>query len=189
MSDLGWVSEKFESAGAGPGTISNTSGDPGGKSYGIWQLAINTGALGKYLQICRFKDQFDGLQLGSLKFDAEWKYIAQTETKAFRADQHDYIKEQYYDPIRSYCNNDLKFPINDAINNALWSIGVQHGRWKIIVNNAYDTLSDNVTIKQIIYALYESRREYIKHCGLPQHIELALMARYEDEEQEILKLC
>ena len=40
---LGALSERFESGDRGPGAVSSGQGDPGGVSYGIWQLSSRAG--------------------------------------------------------------------------------------------------------------------------------------------------
>jgi hypothetical protein len=49
---IGAIAERFESGGRGPGTVSSGAGDPGGISYGTYQLASRTGTLGGW----RFAD-------------------------------------------------------------------------------------------------------------------------------------
>lgn len=41
---LGALSERFESGGRGAGAVSSGKGDPGGVSYGIWQLSSRAGS-------------------------------------------------------------------------------------------------------------------------------------------------
>ncbi len=46
---LGNLSSKWESSDKGPGTISSSKGDPGGKSYGIYQISSKKGYLEDFL--------------------------------------------------------------------------------------------------------------------------------------------
>src|ERR1044072_9394224 len=43
--ELGSLSSKYETSGRGPGTVSTGSGDPGGVSYGSYQIATQTGTV------------------------------------------------------------------------------------------------------------------------------------------------
>lgn len=49
----------------------------------------------------RYRDEFRGLKPGSRGFDAKWKAIAERNPKRFEADQHQYIEEAYYNPMKS----------------------------------------------------------------------------------------
>jgi len=46
---LGALSAEFESGGRGPGTVSSGKGDPGGVSYGIYQLSSKAGTVAGFL--------------------------------------------------------------------------------------------------------------------------------------------
>ena len=46
---LGDLSSRYESSGD-PGTVSSGYGDPGGKSYGLYQFSSNAGTLDEYIQ-------------------------------------------------------------------------------------------------------------------------------------------
>ncbi|MCG6283626.1 peptidoglycan-binding domain-containing protein, partial [Vibrio diabolicus] len=58
---LGKTSEKYESAGRGPGVISTGRGDYGGASYGAYQMSSNMGIVQKFIQFSKFKERFYGL--------------------------------------------------------------------------------------------------------------------------------
>lgn len=93
---LGQTSAQYESGGRGPGTISTGAGDLGGKSYGTYQLASNTGTLREFLNDSGYSKQFSGLPLASTAFDNRWGELARTDAN-FGDAQHDFIKASHYD--------------------------------------------------------------------------------------------
>ena len=48
--ELGHLSEKYESSGRGPATVSTGEGDPGGVSYGSYQLASKIGRADEFVK-------------------------------------------------------------------------------------------------------------------------------------------
>src|SRR3990167_4788365 len=124
QASLGSVSQKYESGNAGPGMISSGRGDPGGVSYGTYQLASKTGTLNSFLRQSGYSKDFQGLSPGTSGFNQQWKKLAQDPK--FAEAQHSYIKRTHYDRMRTK-DDQLEYPDTDAVNEALWSMGVQHG--------------------------------------------------------------
>ncbi|HCW04019.1 MAG TPA: hypothetical protein DGK91_05460 [Clostridium sp.] len=136
---LGVLSEKYESNGD-PGTISNTKGDLGGKSYGAWQFSTNWGTLTTFFYWLEEQNKafFDILNAGWVadgnkngeKFDEAWKYLATNHYHEFYSVQHKYTKMMYYDRAVSALKNRYKIDFNTysfAFRNAVWSTAVHHG--------------------------------------------------------------
>ena len=96
---LGQLSAKYETGGRGPGTVSTGSGDPGGVSYGSYQMATKMGTVAKFVAQPNFpwRNDFQNLTPGTAQFTAVWKKIAQEQTAAFQEAQHAYIKKTHYD--------------------------------------------------------------------------------------------
>src|SRR5215211_8493937 len=46
---LGALSAKYETGGRGPGTVSTGAGDPGGVSYGSYQMATKMGTVARFI--------------------------------------------------------------------------------------------------------------------------------------------
>lgn len=98
---IGAIAERFESGGRGPGTVSSGAGDPGGISYGTYQLASRTGTLGRFLSAegARWAAELaTGGKPGSAGFSAVWKAIARRDRAAFGAAQHGFIARTHYAP-------------------------------------------------------------------------------------------
>jgi len=136
---LGVLSEKYESNGD-PGTISNTKGDLGGKSYGAWQFSTNIGSLTTFFYWLEGENKklFDILNAGwvvdgnknGAKFDAAWKSLATNHYKEFYELQHAFAKMIYYDKAIATLNARYNKDFNTysfAFRNAVWSTAIHHG--------------------------------------------------------------
>ncbi|MCB1096095.1 MAG: LEPR-XLL domain-containing protein [Verrucomicrobiae bacterium] len=162
--ELGALSEKYESKGVG--TVSWGTGDPGGKSYGSWQLAGKLGNPEAFLnstQGAPFLAEFGDItpinnvfrsSLGSgtnadgstWDFVAAWKRVAGAQPVAFNDAQHAYIEATHYDPLVEYALS-LGIDINArgrVLQDVFWSTAVQHGvastpngKGEIILNRAF----------------------------------------------------
>lgn len=128
---LGSLSEKYESGGRGAGTVSTGKGDIGGVSYGTYQMASKGGqksTAGKFVSQSKWADQFAGMEAGTKDFSDKWKSIAASDPEFAKA-QHGYIKQTHYDPLMSGLSKS-GIDLTDrpkAVQDALWSVGVQHG--------------------------------------------------------------
>lgn len=69
---LGALSERFESGERGPGAVSSGKGDPGGVSYGIWQLSSRAGTAAAFMasEGAPWQGDFAGAAPGSAAFSA-----------------------------------------------------------------------------------------------------------------------
>jgi len=129
---LGTLSEHYESGGRGPGTVSGGSGDPGGVSYGLFQLASRTGTAALFLTAegKRWASEFGLNAPGSAEFSDVWRRIAAREGETFAEAQRLFIARSHYRPavlaIQVATGLDLdRRP--DAVRDAVWSTAVQHG--------------------------------------------------------------
>ncbi len=161
---LGSLSEYYETAGKGPGTIAKNDGDIGGASYGTYQIATNTGTLKTFLNssfFAPYADQFAGLKPGSDAFDAKWKEIADNEPEKFEKAQHDFIRSTHYDPAIEIMTNRFNFDVSSrsrALENVIWSTSVHHGGGVPPIVNAFDDIDINsLTDEQIINLIYDER--------------------------------
>lgn len=133
---LGKVAAQFESGG-NAGTVSSGHGDHGGKSYGAFQLSSKTGDVDKFLQKSGYANQFQGMQVGSAAFDAQWKKLAKEDSK-FGDAQANHAKSTHYDPQMAKLQQggiDLSkkgFGVQEAI----MSTANQYGANSSIITNA-----------------------------------------------------
>lgn len=140
---LGILSERHETSGRGPGTVSTGKGDAGGVSYGRYQLATNTGDAAAFIASDAAEPwarDFKGLTPGTAAFTERWKAVARRDAQAFGAAQHAYVQESHYAPVVRRVEQATSYDLDgasDAVRNVTWSIAVQHG-------HAADILADAV---------------------------------------------
>jgi LysM repeat protein len=163
---LGALSAKYETGGRGPGTVSTGSGDPGGVSYGSYQMATKMGTVKSFVTQAGFPwlKNFRNLTAGTAEFTAMWKKIAADQTDAFQEAQHAYIKKTHYDVLVAKILADDALDVTScsrAVQDAVWSTAVQHGGATPIVHRACANVScprtDPDYDKQLIRAIYAER--------------------------------
>jgi hypothetical protein len=162
---LGWLSERYEVGKGGSATISSGKGDPGGVSYGAYQLSSTKGMVQRFVAEY-YPQQFAGLKPGTYLFDHQWLRLAATQPDQFRQAQHDFIKSASYDPAAARLRRDVGLDVNarsPALQNVLWSTAVQHGdqRGAQIIERAIASLGrkpiDQVSDRDLIQAIYAER--------------------------------
>lgn len=179
---LGDMTKKYESGNLGPRAISNDPRDPGGASYGTYQLSTKTGTLQDFLQKMGYEKVFIGRDPGTDKFGWMWLTMCDDDPD-FSNDQWAYIKMTHYDPVRTHATS-LGILDTPAIDEMLWSMGVQHGRANHILEMAteYDDWNpQDETI--VINDCYDARCDYVDSLKLSY-----LKVRYRSERQDILKM-
>lgn len=176
---LGSLSEQYESGGRGPGTVSSGHGDPGGVSYGLYQLASRTGTLGKFLSSEGApwrRELANGGTPGSSGFSTAWKAIAKREPDAFAAAQHAFIERTHYRPavrdVRDRVGLDLDSR-SDAVRDVVWSVSVQHGGAARILVDAIVAAGATAAAwgrpgydAKLIRAIYARRSDYVRSVAM-----------------------
>ena len=194
---LGQTSEKYESGGHGPGTISaRISNDKGGESYGQWQFAsycpatMQNGqprqgyagsALQLYLASSRWESQFSGLLPATDAFDAVWKQIASTSPTDFGNEQHAYIKANFYNVMLNRLkrlNLDLT-GFGSGVQDLVWSTAVQFGPGKTSIFTTPLSGQTNLTDVQIVTLVSDYKISTYS----------AYATRYTAEKAALLALC
>ncbi|ELE2163529.1 type VI secretion system tip protein VgrG [Vibrio fluvialis] len=137
---LGKTSEKYESAGRGPGVISTGRGDYGGASYGAYQMSSNMGVVQKFIQFSKFKERFYGLTPATNEFNDTWKDIASNYSQEFTEEQHLFIKRTHYDVQVKYLKNKgfILSHNRAAVHDLIWSTSVQFGPRTNLIIRALD---------------------------------------------------
>ena len=199
FSGLGNISAKYES-NASPGTISNTPGDYGGKSYGAWQFSSKTGSLDFFIQSLNGKDNKifsklsdakakDGNRFGT-NFDTAWISIALSDKDKFLKLQQDCIKQNYYDTAAQALKSKYGFDISkksDALKESLLSTVVQHGVGGTL--SVFSKLNLNNSDGNIINDLYNERQKvdvYFKSSS--QEIKQSVYNRFTKEKQDMMNM-
>lgn len=164
--ELGSLSAKYETGGRGPGTVSTGSGDPGGVSYGSYQMATKTGTVARFVGQPDFewREEFEDLVPGTVAFTTRWKQIAASETVRFQRAQHEFIKRTHYDLLVAKVYGEDSLDVNTrsrALQDAVWSTSVQHGGASPVIHNALAnvTLAQNQVgfDEELIRAIYAER--------------------------------
>lgn len=195
---LGKTSERHESGGRGPGTISSGRGDHGGKSYGAYQLSSRAGTLREYLDQSPYGYRFEGLEPGTPAFDARWKQIAADEPKAFREDQHEFIGRSLYERQLARLE-DRGVDLRDrgiAMQDALWSTSVQFRNLTttIVVKGIEEKFGESadvsaLTDRQIIDAMQDYKIAHNNRLFRSSPTWWpGLLARAAEERDELLRL-
>lgn len=195
---LGKLSERYESGGRGPGTVSSGVNDPGGVSYGTYQLASKTGTLGDFLEAegKPWRDQLPATP-GSSAFSAIWKAIAAREPEKFGDAQHAFIERTHYRPCVNAVKAATGFDIDArslAVRDAVWSIAVQHGRAAQIVTTAVRAPGAVNSDRALVNALYDARTAYVRGLlakasgGNAATFKTLVDSRYPDERRRALEM-
>ena len=166
---LGKLSEKFETGGRGAGTVSGGQGDPGGVSYGSYQMTSKPGGGNAKKFVAQadfpFRDKFAGLTAGTPQFSAVWKQLAASDGEEFQNSQHDYIKRTHFDPLVSKILREDGLNVltrSGALQDVIWSTSVQHGPGSNVPHLALATLKglspdDPDFDRRFITAIYAER--------------------------------
>ena len=199
LSGLGFTSAKYES-NMNPGTISNTPGDYGGKSYGAWQFSSKTGSLNSFVNSLRNKDintysrlseakAKDGNKFG-INFDDAWTSIAMSDKDKFLKLQQDCIKENYYDTAAQALKSKYGFDISkkgEALKESLLSTVVQHGVGGTL--SVFSKLNLNNSDGNIINDLYNERQKVnVYFRSSSQEIKQSVYNRFTKEKQDMLNM-
>jgi hypothetical protein len=199
--NLGKLSEKYESGGRGPGTVSTGRGDPGGVSYGTYQLASKIGRADAFVKRY-YPEEFKGLQGGTPEFTVKWKELAAKDTAGLRKNEHEYIKETHYDPQVKKLETELKLDLSKrsaALRDVVWSVAVQHGpRTDLIVTAVKPLLGSggikDVSDEEIIHAVYAERGrkdengKLVRFRSVGEEIIPALSRRMVNEMNDALEM-
>lgn len=200
---LGTLSAKYETGGRGPGTVSTGAGDPGGVSYGSYQMASKMGTVQKFVQQAGFPwaQNFRNLTAGTADFTAMWKKIANSETDAFQDAQHSYIKKTHYDLLAAKILADDSLDVNSrshALQDVVWSTAVQHGGATPIVHRACANVNcprtDPKYDELLIRAIYAERGRKKPDGNLAYfsksspNVQVSVSNRFKSELQDALRM-
>ena len=204
---LGGLSAKFE--GHGLTTISSGVGDPGGVSYGTYQLKSQPdgGTVKQFVSQpdFPFRNDFAGLVPGSAQFSAKWRDIASRFPENFKAAEHEFIKRTHYDPLCAKIESDDGVDIahcSHALQDVVWSTAVQFGPNIPIVHPAFEKMRAAGTFspaspqfdRNAIIAIYAERGRkdangvLVHFHSSPPKEQDSVARRFVEEEADALKM-
>lgn len=195
-SALGRLSARYETGGRGPGTISSGVGDPGGVSYGSYQLATNRGRPQEFLQANgrAWAAEFGGSAPATPGFNAAWTAVAKRDPDRFHQAQHEFIRATHYEPQVARVMRDTGADVcgrSRALQDVVWSTAVQHGPGTDAVVTAIRNLAraggDAQSDEPLIHEIYaERRRRIAANRRLGPKVKASVAARYDAEERDAL---
>lgn len=173
------------------GFISNGMGgrDPGGISYGRYQLETNKGTMQGFLKSPDGQqfNNLQGLKVNSPEFKSEWQKTASANPQAFDQAQFNYIKTQSYDKAVPYASDRGFDTTHPAVQQALFSTANQSGGWKNIINKSGVKPGDDIPTQ--INKLYDSRANYFQNLKLAPDVKASIIKnRTVDERRDALSL-
>ncbi len=203
---LGSLSSKYEVGNRGPGTVSSGAGDPGGVSYGSYQMtSLPDGGTVKafvaQLPVAQ-RASFGGHMPGSTEFTAAWKQLAQADPSSFFIQQHDYIRVTHYEPLCRTVAAIVDIAARSfALQNVVWSTAVQHGAQTPILSlvvgkfdfGGYKGAANELDglVIEAIYAergrkLPDGRLVYFTKCSA--QVQASVAQRFVDEQRDALQM-
>jgi len=195
---LGQTSERYESAGNGPGTVSTGIGDHGGVSYGTYQLMSRggeTSTLAAFIRWSSYGNQFEGLTINSDEFKNKWKEIAANDREGFGDSQHEFIKKSHHDPAMSALKN-AGYDFYDkgpGVLDMVWSTSVQFGASgarKLILAALSGMNIQTATDADIIRAVqgYKAEKNDVLFASSSENMRAGTLKRAGSERDALLKL-
>jgi hypothetical protein len=107
--------------------------------------------------------EFKGLTPGSNEFGLKWKEV-NSKNPNFGQQQHEFIKNKYYDVAVKRINDELGFDVNTrsrAVQEAIWSTSVQHrNTTSTILKRAFKDKGKDInklSDEEIIKGIYQER--------------------------------
>ena len=200
--DFGGLCRSFESRGR-TNAYSNAKADPGGASWGCYQIAQSTMPMFvTYLKeaatardltteqrqvAAKAYEALKGDKPDSASFKRDWSYLATTDPRDFRALQHNFILDTHLVPVLKEAKK-LGFDITPQTAEVFLSIGVQHARFAEILKGAATSIDlATSTTEQQVAALYESRRGYVKELKEEKLEDIAESTRLSKASKRDLK--
>lgn len=180
---------------AASATVSSGKGDPGGRSYGAYQLASKTGTLARFMaaQGRPWLARFAGLEPKDDDYAAMWRAIASEAGMTFFNAQHTFIKATHYDKVILKVHKQAQVNLDtrtEAVRNAVWSMAVQHGGAAGVIETAIRQCQADGTIDNdlaLLTAMYAARVAYVdKNPKLSVKMLKSLHERYASELAQAL---
>lgn len=190
--NIGELAAKYESRKLeGPGTISSGRNDPGGVSYGTFQLSSTRRRVHDFVaseEAGAWSVQFRGKQPATRQFDEAWRSIAASDPEGFEAAQRAFIVRTNYSDgarqVRQVSGYELE-RAHPAVRQAFFSTTVQHGPTggselflksvKFVSKNL--KRDDSGYDSALINSLYDRRTQQRRHFAAASRLKAAQLTR------------
>lgn len=205
MERIGALSAKYES-NDNPAAVSQTDGDGGGWSYGIYQFASLAGKTQDFVEwLCRHDVPYDeyGRQLAASgdpccdqSFVDKWQEIGDVDPGGFGALQDEFVKPEYYDAGAQRLLDSYGFDISkrsNALQQVLFSNCIQHGCYygaevfgdaANLTGQELNEMSD----RDIIHNIYEVKLTDMSWSSGSPELRPGLFNRWQNERIDALAL-
>ncbi len=150
--DFGGLARAYETRNVDPYTVSTGRNDPGGISYGEWQMATNSKTPTTFLQSpegARWADRFREpgnkrlYRPGTPEFGKAWVDTTAADEAGFRRDQAAFMRRHYYqrqvDRIKAETGLDLS-KRSYALQAVIFSTAVREGEYSPFLSNVIKDL-------------------------------------------------
>jgi len=199
--NLGKLSTKYETGNRGPATVSSGKGDPGGVSYGSYQLASKIGRADQFVTKY-YPEEFKGLKGGSDEFTKKWKELAANDPAALKTNEHEFIRVTHYQPQAEKLKKaGLDVAKRSAtFRDVVWSVAVHHGPNTDVITKALESLTRDgkavadVAETDLIQAAYAERGKstpdgkLVRFKGVSTDWIPGLKKRFENEQKDALEM-
>ena len=195
--------DKYETGGLGTASISNTSGDHGGASYGRYQFANNVGSLQEYVNSLeasmpsaynRLKPLLGTASQGSKgAFGKAWMGLANNDQ--FQQAEDAYAQKMYVDRgLSALGNSEVRNKVENSpvLRQVYMSTAVQHGGGG--ANRIFGRLNGNMSEEQMINAVYDDRGQIGKNGELSwfksssPEVQRSVANRFKNERKDALSM-
>ena len=192
---IGKVSKKYEVGERGnAGTISNTRGDYGGKSYGIPQFSTKTGSAKTFvnsLSGTNFGRFFQGAgNPGSASFDRAWKNAYNSDPTGFAHAQQSHAYKTFTETWmkQAKAKTGIDFSRSRMLQEAAFSTSIQNGPNSM--NTLPRDLNPRMSDREIVTKIYNHKRDNVGTLfrSSSKSVQRAVANRYNRELPDLLAL-
>jgi type VI secretion system secreted protein VgrG len=181
--------------------VSSGVGDPGGVSYGAFQLSSHPSGPNGLSPVQDFL-RHEGAQWASQltgnptarngEFGTAWTATAQRQPDTFFDAQNGYIARTHFDPVVARVQRQTGLDMTSrspAVQDVVWSMAVQHGAAPALVAEAVNGLKGVITSddpgydQALINKLYDVRTHYVATHHYP-----VSPNRYPNERRDALRM-
>ena len=195
--ELGNLSMYWESGKKGSGVISKSRNDPGGPSYGLYQISLKKGYLEDFLENegSYFRSILGPHSPGSSEFNKVWNQLSVLFPAEFQKAQHEYIERTHYKKYALRIKYQLDLDVNkysNVLKEVVWSTAVQHGPYtdvfyNALVNHDLEKMSEEDVVRRV-YAersrIEDGQLVYFPRVG--DRWQENLLQRFRSEEEMAL---